>query len=111
MDENIKQNLKESSTWMRALYMLFFSVCYGLAEILITAIVIFQLLLVLFTLKTNERLLKFGQSLGTYIYQILQFLTFNNNEHPYPLGTWPEGEPKASEINKNISANQKDNES
>jgi hypothetical protein len=102
MDEKIKQNLKEHSTWMRGLYMLFFILCAGLAKFIIAVIVIFQFLLVLFTLRTNERLLEFGQSLGVYIYQILQFLTFNSNEHPYPLGAWPEGKPIGSEITQSI---------
>lgn len=102
MDEKIKQNLQERSTWMRGLYMLFFVLCYGLAKFLIAAVVIFQFLLVLFTLKANERLLEFGQSLATYIYQILEFLTFNSNEHPYPLGAWPEGKPGASNTPKSI---------
>ncbi|NNF96823.1 MAG: DUF4389 domain-containing protein, partial [Halobacteria archaeon] len=67
---------------------------YTVAEVVITAVVIFQFLLALFTGSSNERLLKLGQSLSTYVYQILQFLTFNNNYHPYPFGAWPKGTPK-----------------
>lgn len=108
MDKELKKNIKMRSTWMRAFYMLFFAVCYGLAETLVTAIAIFQFLFVLFTFNTNKRLLKFGQGLGTYIYQILQFLTFNDDYHPYPLGAWPVGEPKAVVQHKNISSSEPD---
>ena len=94
MSDELKEHLKERKTWLRGLYMLLFAIFYTVAEIVITAIVIFQFLLALFTGKTNERLLKLGQSLSTYVYQILQFLTFNNDYHPYPFGAWPKGAPK-----------------
>lgn len=96
MSNDFKDNLKQQSTWMRGLYMLLFSIFYSLAELVMSAVVIFQFILVLFTGETNPRLLKLGQSLGTYIYQIIQYLTFNTDYQPYPFGAWPKGEPKAA---------------
>ena len=95
MSNDVKDNLKSQSTWMRGLYMLIYAVCYTIAEIVLVVVIIFQFLLKLFTAETNERLLKLGQGLSTYIYQILQFLTFNSEYQPYPFGAWPKGEPKA----------------
>lgn len=95
MSNDLKQNLKQQSTWMRGLYMLLFSVFYTIAEIVLFAVIIFQFLLKLVTGDTNERLRKLGQSLGTYIYQVLQFLSFNSDHHPYPFGAWPKGEPRS----------------
>jgi hypothetical protein len=94
MSDELKAHLKERGTWLRGLYMLLFAIFYTIAEVVITAIVIFQFLLALFTGSSNERLLKLGQSLSTYVYQILQFLTFNSDYHPYPFGAWPKGAPK-----------------
>lgn len=94
MDENIKQNLSRGATWMRVLYMLLLAIFYSLAEVVLSAVVVFQLLLVLFTGKKNDRLLKFGQALSTYIYQVLSFQTFNTETLPYPFTAWPKGEPK-----------------
>jgi hypothetical protein len=94
MSDELKAHLKERSTWLRGLYMLLFAIFYTIAEVVITAVVVFQFLLALFTGNANERLLKLGQSLGTYVYQILQFLTFNSDYHPYPFGAWPKGAPK-----------------
>ena len=94
MSDQLKAHLKERKTWLRGLYMLLFVVFYSVAEIVLTAIVLFQFLMALFTGTTNERLLKLGQSLGSYVYQILQFLTFNSDYHPYPFGAWPKGPPK-----------------
>lgn len=93
MEQGVKQNLKEKQTWLRGMYMLLFMVCYGLAKIVLFAVIVFQFLLVLFTRKTNPRLLKLGQSISTYSYQILIYLTFNSNYQPYPFGAWPKGEP------------------
>ena len=62
---------------MRGLYMLLCAFFYAVAELVLYAVVIVQFLLKLFTGETNPRLLKFGQSLATYIYQLVQFLNFN----------------------------------
>jgi hypothetical protein len=72
---------------------LLFTIIYGIAEIVVAAVVLFQLLSVLFNGSTNERLLNLGQNLSTYVYQILLFLTFNSDERPYPFGDWPDGPP------------------
>ena len=93
MSNDIKENLKQSSTWKRGLYMLLFALFYSVAEIVLFAVVIVQFFFKLFTGKTNPRLLKLGQSIATYIYQIIQFLTFNSEYQSYPFGAWPKGEP------------------
>ncbi|MCH7880676.1 MAG: DUF4389 domain-containing protein [Proteobacteria bacterium] len=96
MSNNIKDNIKKKSTWIRGLYMLLFSFLYTIAVGVLFAMVLFQFILKLLTGDTNERLRKLGQGIGTYIYQIIQFLSFNSEVHPYPFGAWPKGEPKAS---------------
>jgi len=97
MDEELKQHLQKKSTWMRAVYMLMFAIIFGLLEVVIATIVVFQFFLSLFTGNTNERMVQLGQSLSTYLYQITLFLTFNSEEHPYPFGTWPTGAPTAAQ--------------
>lgn len=91
---DVKDNIKKQSTWMRGLYMLLFTIFYTLAEILLFTIIVFQFVLKLLTGDTNERLRKLGQQISTYIYQILQFMSFNSEQHPYPFGGWPKGEPR-----------------
>jgi hypothetical protein len=98
MSNDVKQNLQSQSTWMRGLYMLIYAVCCTIAEIVLSAVVVFQFLLKLFTGDINERLRKLGQGLSTYIYQVLQYLTFNSEYQPYPFGAWPKGEPKPASI-------------
>lgn len=93
MDENIKENLKETATWLRAIYMLLFAIVYSIAEIIIVVVIFFQFLSVLITSNKNEKLLTLGQSLSTYIYQIMVYLTFNSEARPYPIADWPTGTP------------------
>lgn len=95
MAQDIKQNLKARDTWLRGLYIIIFAVFYSIAEIVLFAVVLFQFLLSLFTAQTNQRLLKLGQSLSTYIYQIVMYITFNSDQQPYPFGAWPKGPPAA----------------
>lgn len=105
MSDDIKQNLKSQSTWMRGLYMLLYFIFSRVAELVLAAVIVFQFLLKLFTGETNERLLKLGQGLSTYIYQTFQYLTFNSEYQPYPFGAWPRGEPKPARLD-----NQSDSE-
>ena len=88
MNDNMKENLKDNSTWMRVLYMAIFVIIFNIVEILIAALVIFQVLVLLFTADKNRRLLRLGSSLSLYAYKILQFLTFNTEEKPFPFSDW-----------------------
>ena len=98
MSDDVKQNLKDQSTWKRGLYMLLYIIFSRIAEIVLGVVILFQFLLKLFTGETNDRLLKLGQQLSTYVYQVFQFLTFNTEYHPYPFGAWPKGEPRPAKI-------------
>ena len=98
MSDDVKENLKDQSTWKRGLYMLLYIIFSRIAEIVLGVVILFQFLLKLFTGETNDRLLKLGQQLSTYLYQVFQFLTFNTEYHPYPFGAWPKGEPKPAKI-------------
>lgn len=94
MEDGVKSNLKSKSTWKRGLYMLLFALIYSVAEIVLTALVLFQFGAQLITGRVNRRLLNFGQQLATYLYQIILFLTYKSEEMPYPFETWPKGAPK-----------------
>ncbi len=93
MSTEPQASTSEPNIWQRLLYMLLFFIIYGVTEFVIYAVVIFQFFAVLITGKSNERLLAFGQSLSTYVYQIMRFLTFNSEQHPFPIAAWPTGAP------------------
>jgi hypothetical protein len=88
MNDDIKESLKDNSTWMRVLYMAIFVIIFNIVELLIAALVIFQVLVLLFTGEKNQRLLGFGSMLSLYVYRILRYLTFNSEEKPFPFTDW-----------------------
>lgn len=95
MKEEIKQRLQKNKTWKHALNILFFVIIYGISKFVIIAVTFFQFCTILLVGRTNEQLLKFGQNLSTYIYQIVSFLTFNTEERPFPFSAWPDGPPNS----------------
>ncbi len=90
MQPTMKQRLTNGTLWLRALYMLFYAIAYGIAETIVVFLSIVQFLVILFTGQANERLLSFGNNLATYVYQILRFSTFNSELRPFPVDSWPE---------------------
>ncbi|MFC1536299.1 DUF4389 domain-containing protein [Pseudomonadota bacterium] len=89
MTDELKEHVKDSSVWVRLLFMVLFAVLYWVAEVVLAVVVLFQFLSVLFTGQKNEKVLSFGAQLSTYAYQIFRYLTYNSEEKPFPLGDWP----------------------
>ena len=86
----MEENLKARATWKRLLFMLISGVLISLASIVGSFIVVLGFLWVLFTGEVNRELRQVGQSIATYIYEIIRFLTFNTDDKPFPLGSpWP----------------------
>lgn len=90
MQAELKQRLTAKATWMRGLYIIVFAVIFGITEVVLWAVVIFQFLLTLFTGAPNARLRTFGLSLAAFIYQMVAFMTFGSDEPPFPFSPWPE---------------------
>jgi hypothetical protein len=99
LNEDVKENVRDSSVWKRLLFMLLFGFLYSVAEVVLVAVVVFQFLFVLFTGNKNDRLLDrlldLGGEISSYIYQVLRYLTYNNDERPYPFSDWPSGQDTA----------------
>lgn len=88
--DDVMENVRQRSTWLRLLFMLVMVLIYGIAEVVVGAVVLLQFFWVLFTGTRQQRLLSFGQSLASYLYQIIQYLTFNTETRPFPFDAdWP----------------------
>lgn len=83
------------SIWTRGLYMLLFLIVGRLTEAVVALVMLVQFILKAATGNTNGNLEKFGDQLGQYIYQIVQFQTFNTEEKPFPFKSWPESSVQA----------------
>jgi hypothetical protein len=93
MDPETKERISDRNIWARGLYTLFFVIAYSVAETVLSLLAIFQFIAALVTGHVNEVLLRFGANLSRFIYQILQFVTFNNDTIPFPFTDWPDVEP------------------
>ncbi|MDT8382796.1 MAG: DUF4389 domain-containing protein [Gammaproteobacteria bacterium] len=97
MDEDFKQNLTAAETWIRGLFILLFAFLLMVARIVTAAVVVIQFLFTVFTGRTNENLRYFGAGLAQYIFQILQYVTYNSDEKAFPFSPWPEVAPMVAE--------------
>ncbi|MDX1516549.1 MAG: DUF4389 domain-containing protein [Woeseiaceae bacterium] len=94
----IEEHLKSRSTWLRLVFMLVFYVLGSVATLVASVVVVLGFLWVLFTGEPNPQLKNAGQSIATYLYQIVQYLTFNTDERPFPFDSgWPTAPPSADE--------------
>ena len=89
MNDESKGGANGHAIWKRGLFMLLFAVIYSIAEIVVCFVVVFQFLCVLITGDKNSRVLELGQSLSAFIYEVLQFVTFNSERMPFPFEAWP----------------------
>lgn len=90
----VKENLKTRSTWLRLFFMFVVILLYSVSRVVVGVVVLLQFFSVLFTAETNKPLVTFGQSLATYTYQIVRYLTFNTEQRPFPFDLdWPDGPP------------------
>lgn len=86
----IEDNLKAKSTWMRLVFMLILCFLGWLATMVATVVVVLGFFWVLFTGEANKQLKGAGQGIAKYIYQIIQYLTYNSDERPFPFdASWP----------------------
>jgi hypothetical protein len=90
MDQEIKQRLTRRDIWVRALFMVFFLLAYSVAEAVVVLLVLFQFVTILLTGHANQNALRLGYNLSTYVYQVLQFQTFNTESRPFPFSDWPD---------------------
>lgn len=86
---------------MRALFMLLFMFLLGIVKFLVLMMAFFQLGFVVFTGQVNVHLLRLGHQLAAYAGQIITFLTFNSEQHPFPFSAWPsEADDRYKSVNQ-----------
>lgn len=87
--EELKSNITSGEHWLRLVYMLLFSVLLYVAGLVMGVVIILQFLFALLTGGNNGNLRHFGQVLSLYIYDCLNFLTYNTEQKPFPFDDWP----------------------
>ena len=82
-------HIRSAQLWIRLAYMLGFLLLLSFVRIILLLVIGGQFLTLLLTGSDNKNLRNFGQSLASWIFQIMQFLTFNSNFKPFPFDDWP----------------------
>lgn len=90
----LEDNVKSRSTWLRLLFLFVFGALYMVTRIVVLAVVVLQFFWLLFSGDVNPRLSAAGQSLATYTYQLVRYLTFASDVRPFPVDEdWPSTDP------------------
>ncbi len=79
------------NNWVRGLLMLLMAVAFHMSGMLLALGAIVQFVLALLSDGPNARLRAFGRSLGLYLGQIADFVSFATEDVPFPFGDWPSG--------------------
>ena len=73
------------------LFIVIFWLIFNLVELVIAVLVLFQVLATLFSGERNQRVLDLSGQLSRYAYRILQYVTFNSDDRPFPFSDWDYG--------------------
>ena len=92
MEDKTRQNITSGDIWARFLYMVLFAIAFSIAKFILIVLVIFQFISILVSGRANAQLLQFGKNLSLYVYEVLEFQTFNSEIRPFPFTPWPEEE-------------------
>ena len=79
------------SIWLRGVLMLLMAIAFHVCGTLLALGAIIQFVLALLINTPNARLIAFARSLGLYLSQIADFVSFGTEEVPFPFNEWPSG--------------------
>ncbi len=86
----VSENVKSEKQWLRGLFALLFIIILEITKVVGVTVAILQFLFAILTGKGNSNLTQFGSSLAQYFQQILDFLTYNSDDKPFPFAQWPD---------------------
>lgn len=92
---DVKENIKNVDTWMRGLFIVIFGIIFYVLFWIIWLLVIFQFVTKVVTGGLNKHLENFSGGLTDYALQILQYVTFQSEQRPFPFSPWPGTEKTA----------------
>ena len=84
--------ISRSKTGVRILYTILFLIILGLLRALTALVVLFEVLFALVTKQApSERVTRFAHQVVWYSYVIGRYITYNQEELPFPFADFPEG--------------------
>jgi hypothetical protein len=92
MTENSDAPNNKRNIWIRAIFMLLMALAFHVCITVLFFVTIIQFLIMLLNDTPNVRLVSFGRSMGSYLRQTVNYLTFATEEMPFPFSEWPAGD-------------------
>ncbi|MCP1726771.1 hypothetical protein J2T60_000736 [Natronospira proteinivora] len=89
--DELKEHVTARQTWLRLVYMVIFLFFAWVASFVFGVVILVLFLWHLFSGKPNPQVKAFGQSMSSWGYQVLRFLSYNSEELPFPFDAWPSG--------------------
>ena len=80
---------KYESILLRVLWMIVYVLVWQVAQFMLGAVVLVQLIYRLIYGAPSASLMNFGDSLSQYLAQIGRFGTFHTDQKPWPFADWP----------------------
>jgi len=89
MDDKLKANLTRRETWLRGLFILVLGFLGFVGQLVLVLAVVFQFITMLVTAQPNRQLLAFSRALAEWLHQVMDYISFNRGERPWPFASWP----------------------
>ena len=96
--DDVVENIKQGSTWLRILFMLGFCVVLYVVGVVVFVLTLAQALFSVFTGSDNRNLRLLGSSIAEYVSQVLYFVTYNSELRPFPFTPFPDAKEVAVEV-------------
>lgn len=74
---------------IKILYLILFYLIYRITDLVLLLVLLVQTVLNIFSGEPSASIKLFGKSLGLYLQQISEFLSYASEEKPFPFSDWP----------------------
>ena len=86
----LTENIKEPSIWVNFFLKVVYLIFLNFIVPFLGFITLLQLLFIIVTKKPNGNLISFSKKVSSYIYQIINFITYSSDQRPWPFNSFPE---------------------
>ena len=88
MDAPNREEL-DKNIWTRVLFVLLYFFIAFIVRMLIVLTAVLQIASNIIWKTPNYNLTSFGNMISTYLYEVMQFITYNTDKRPFPFSPWP----------------------
>lgn len=99
-NQDIVTNLTDRKLWYRIACMVMYGFIFYFIQTAVLVLAVFQLVYKVLTGEPHAQVLSVCKDLAAYINQLVQYLLFNSETQPFPIGEWPSSAPSPRQESK-----------